>query len=538
MKKLNVFIDTNFNKIVLAILVLTSLAANIFFYDKFTSKGIGNNDSWSRLNIARRVTDNLTPGIAQIGGVWLPFPQLLIVPLAHYDFLYYTGLAGAVISSIAFVMGGVYLGRLSLNLTNNKLTTITSLLFYCSNVNLLLLQTTSMSEPLFLCSVIASAFYFERWLRQTKLLDLFLLAGWVVVSSLTRYEGYLLFAMSVALVSLVSLYKFKRLKTSEGMILLFGTLSSLGILIWMLYSLLIFKDPLNWWKIYSHQKPVISTLQVVPEESVRRTTSNEKKFKNLESTLTSFVQMSGLPLVSVSVIGIILLIKEIVTHRRLAKTGLLLLILSPSLFLIYAAQKGSNLLDNPTYSFSDLFDRQYYLKHETNVRYGIIAFPIFLILAIVAAKENKILSAGVFSVAVVQAILIFTNSLTIVYNIPLRMMSQSKTSPNEKIRTWLHENYDQGLILISANKNDPLMYHLKLPYKKYIFEGTGIYWKESVVEPTKYANWIIMENGAKPKSTDSFFDVVSYYLKDTETISINYTEMYKDEKYIVYKRNW
>lgn len=37
-------------------------------------------DASSHLNIARRVVDSLTPGLAQFGGSWLPFLHLSILP--------------------------------------------------------------------------------------------------------------------------------------------------------------------------------------------------------------------------------------------------------------------------------------------------------------------------------------------------------------------------------------------------------------------------------------------------------------------------
>ncbi len=37
------------------------------------------NDSYSHMLIARRVFDNLTPGITQLGGIWLPLPHILII---------------------------------------------------------------------------------------------------------------------------------------------------------------------------------------------------------------------------------------------------------------------------------------------------------------------------------------------------------------------------------------------------------------------------------------------------------------------------
>ena len=52
-------------------------------------------DSISHLRIARRVFDNTTPGLAQLGGVWLPLPHVLMLPFIWNDYLWRTGLAGS-----------------------------------------------------------------------------------------------------------------------------------------------------------------------------------------------------------------------------------------------------------------------------------------------------------------------------------------------------------------------------------------------------------------------------------------------------------
>ena len=44
-------------------------------------------DAVAHLNIARRIVDSRTPGLDQIGTVWLPLPHMLTLPFAGNDFL-------------------------------------------------------------------------------------------------------------------------------------------------------------------------------------------------------------------------------------------------------------------------------------------------------------------------------------------------------------------------------------------------------------------------------------------------------------------
>lgn len=57
-------------KIVGLVLFLISLGAFLYYYQN--GLGLAYSDSQSHLNIARRIIDNLTPGFAQIGSIWLP----------------------------------------------------------------------------------------------------------------------------------------------------------------------------------------------------------------------------------------------------------------------------------------------------------------------------------------------------------------------------------------------------------------------------------------------------------------------------------
>src|SRR5689334_14475746 len=60
--------------VLVTILVATALSVGsfIYFYNHYDTLLYG--DAHSHLDIARRVFDNTTPGLAQLGGVWLPLP--------------------------------------------------------------------------------------------------------------------------------------------------------------------------------------------------------------------------------------------------------------------------------------------------------------------------------------------------------------------------------------------------------------------------------------------------------------------------------
>src|SRR5215467_3228687 len=69
-------------------------------------------DAVAHLNIARRVFDSKTPGLLQLGTVWLPLPHLLMIPFLVSDEMWQRGVGGSIPSLIAYVFGVVGMFRL------------------------------------------------------------------------------------------------------------------------------------------------------------------------------------------------------------------------------------------------------------------------------------------------------------------------------------------------------------------------------------------------------------------------------------------
>src|SRR6202008_3764482 len=92
-------------------------------YAYFVSKGIalGYADSISHLQIAARTLDSPTAGFAQLGGVWLPVPHLLMLPFVWVDSFYYSGFAGSVISMASYVICCVYIYKTVRDLTKTRI---------------------------------------------------------------------------------------------------------------------------------------------------------------------------------------------------------------------------------------------------------------------------------------------------------------------------------------------------------------------------------------------------------------------------------
>src|ERR1700722_17281705 len=85
---------------------LALLASLFSFFYYFQHNGLlFYGDAVAHINIARRVFDSQTPGLLQLGTVWLPLPHLLMIPFVVSNKLWQSGAGGCFPSMIAYVFG-------------------------------------------------------------------------------------------------------------------------------------------------------------------------------------------------------------------------------------------------------------------------------------------------------------------------------------------------------------------------------------------------------------------------------------------------
>src|SRR5580698_2172583 len=69
-------------------------------------------DAVAHINIARRVFDSKTPGLLQLGTVWLPLPHLLMIPFLLSHEMWQRGVGGSIPSMVAYVFAAIGIFRL------------------------------------------------------------------------------------------------------------------------------------------------------------------------------------------------------------------------------------------------------------------------------------------------------------------------------------------------------------------------------------------------------------------------------------------
>jgi hypothetical protein len=147
-----------------------------FFYYFQHSDLLLYGDAVAHINIARRVVDSQTPGLLQLGTVWLPLPHLLMIPFIFFNSMWQNGVGGSLPSMIAFVFGVIGIFRLVHGMLAASLRTKpaagagawAAALAYGANPNLIYMQVTAMTESIYLALFIWSVVYFAEFLRSLR----------------------------------------------------------------------------------------------------------------------------------------------------------------------------------------------------------------------------------------------------------------------------------------------------------------------------------------------------------------------------------
>jgi hypothetical protein len=172
-----------------------SLAAVAWSWRNGTLLNYG--DAVAHLHIARRVFDSHQPRLSQLGSVWLPLPHVLLIPFVQVYSWWANGIAGVIPSALAYLAACAGLYRLARRWLPPAAAAL-ALAFFAINPNMLYLQTTAMTEPLFVCEMIWMVVWLVEW---RTLLDqdadnsgrlLGSIAAILVAAIFTRYDGWVM----------------------------------------------------------------------------------------------------------------------------------------------------------------------------------------------------------------------------------------------------------------------------------------------------------------------------------------------------------
>jgi hypothetical protein len=364
-------------RFVITLATFAALAAFAFYFQHGCLLLYG--DAVAHINIARRVFDSRTPGPLQLGTVWLPLPHLLIIPFIVSFSSWTTGLGGSVPSLAAYVAGvaGIFrLVRTTLSAgsapdVRARLTAWLAAAIYGANPNLIYLQSTAMTETLYLALFVWSVVFFAEFVRAAENADVknrtspLLKCGLCLMGAeLTRYDGW--FAAAVMLLSALVIVVWKN-QEGQGRLARalrlqrFVLVAAVAPVLWLAYNAAIYRNPLEFANgPYSaraiEQKSAVSGFPPHPGAHDLRA-ATQYFVKAAELNLAEGNWQKLWVLLSMAGVGVVL-----VRERRLAP--LLLLWIPLPFYILSVAYAGTPVFVPVWWPFS------YY-----NVRYGIELLP-------------------------------------------------------------------------------------------------------------------------------------------------------------------
>lgn len=469
--KVTNFVEQNMQFILVGFLTVLAIYMFIGYFQN--GQALAYNDARSHLDIGRRVVEGLKPGLAQIGSVWLPLPHVLMIPTVWNDFMWHTGLSGALQSMISFVVTGLLIYKILEKLKVGVLGRLVGVAVFVLNLNVLYLQSTAMTELLLLATMTAGCYYLLVWQQGENVLNLIKAAFWIMLSTLVRYDGWFLLLTATALVGINTLWK-RGYKTAEGMVVLFCTLAGFGIVLWVVWNALIFKDPL-----YFILGPFSAHAQQAQLKAAGVLASDRNLWLSTKIYLYALFYNSYTLPVILALVGFVAFMFD-KAHSgavRLAATALL----APLVFNIIALYFG----------FSVLFVQGISGDTWFNIRYGIMLIPAIAVFIGYLVDRAAMLKWVIIGLLAFVLFFAFANQDAVTIDDARVGSSQKNVS---EVAGYLAKNAgDQpGFILISVASHDAIIFSSGLPMKRFIHEGTGAYWLSATTAPDRWARWIIM----------------------------------------------
>ena len=459
-------------------------------------------DAVAHLHIARRLGDSLYPGFRQLGSVWLPLPHLLMYPFARSMHLWQTGLAGAPPSMVAYVLGVAGMYRLARLALAPALATLATL-FFALNPGLLYLQTTAMSEPIFLAEMIwAAVFVAEHGLalqvpvspaRERRLQRLLTGTALVLVAAVfTRYDGWVFAATAWCFLAWNTFRARAFRERSGGAFLLCTALLLAAPLCWLAYNARQFGDPLDFMRgPYSARAIDAKTSAHGPGHypgwhNPPIALLYYAKAAELNATTRFFADFLMLAALAGSAFA---------ARARRGMLGAVVLLWVPLPFYVYSVAYGS----------VPIFLPRWYPHGWYNTRYGLELLPAFALgLAWAAYRLIELLRARrpgwAAPATLAVAALIIGNDAFLMHERPL-VLGEAVVNSGTRIpfEAALARALDRlpafGLILMYTSDHVGAVQGAGIPLARTVNDSDWLLWQHALTDPAHSARFVVALDG-------------------------------------------
>jgi len=475
------------------IAAVISIGALIFYYRQGAILLYG--DAVAHLNIARRVFDSRTPGLFQLGTVWLPLPHLLDIPFVVNGHMWQTGLGASIPSMIAYLAGTLGVFRLVSRLASRTTAWIAALV-YALNPNLIYMQSTAMTESLYLAFFIWSAVYFAEFAQQApdeseqarKSLEKCGLT--VSAAMLVRYDGWFL-AVVITVAAMVVLWRQRRaevpshqksnLRLTHHGFINFILLTGLTGGLFLAYNHAAYGNALEFANgPYSaraiQERSKTASMPTYPgENSLRDATLQFLKVSrlNVAESVAEYLLFTA---------ALIALLASLYFSRRYLLWSVLW---TPVLFYALCIAWGSVPIYHPEW-----WPFSYY-----NVRYGLQLLPAIAVFAALACE----FAVNFFSqrtVVCVAALLIAVSCFSVWHKTPICLREaqangRERMALEQELAARLKSIPSAATLMMDCGAHPGAIQMAGIPFRRVLRESNPPYWEIALTRPAQSADYII-----------------------------------------------
>jgi hypothetical protein len=297
-------------------------------------------------------------------------------------------------------------------------------------------------------------------------------------ATLSRYEGWAFLAAAIGIVVLMTPRAKPADKRVEANAVLFTVIAGYGILMWFLYNLIIFHDPLY----FIHSQYSAQSQQLALQQVGLLGT----KGSLLESLRTyGWAVLDDLgPIITIAGAVAIVVVCAFRDATRRRAVAVFALLGAPIAFNVVALWLGQTTIRVPERPPFGMF----------NDRYGLVALPLVAVaigLAVARVRWTAVLALAAAGVA----FLLFAASTPLTLAEGQSGASSADHGRPEVAASYLHANYHGGEVLADDSRASPFIFSSGLTLKSFVTEAFQPWYRNAMSDPANHVQWVVASDG-------------------------------------------